>query len=103
MALVVKRTELSEESRLADFRFQVLDFAGDSAYQTGGTQNVARTFGFSSIAVMVPIIHSGYVLDYLDTDRLKMWQQSAATGALTEVPNNTNLSAQTFRVMVIGL
>ena len=34
--------------------------------------------------------------------RLQVWQQSAATSALTEVPAATDLSKYTFNLLVVG-
>lgn len=46
----------------------------------------------------------GYVpsYDYINK-KYKLYQQSAATGPLTEVPASTDLSALTFRILLEGL
>jgi hypothetical protein len=36
------------------------------------------------------------------TSKLQVFQQSAATSALTEVPAATDLSAYTFNLLVVG-
>lgn len=105
MAYALVNVELSEEARLADFRFNVVNFKGDSAYvNPGGRAGLAAVLGFREAVAIVPLSHGGYVWDYdPGTDKLKVYQQSAATSALTEVPNNANLSAVTFRALVIGV
>lgn len=46
----------------------------------------------------------GYVLsyDYINK-KLLIYQQSAATGPLTQVPASTDLSALTFRLLLVGI
>lgn len=76
----------------------------DASYPTGGypvgtATNGSAKFGFK-VCQMVWFGHQGgYLITYNQTtDKIQAWQQSAATGPLTEVPNATNLSA----VPVIG-
>jgi hypothetical protein len=89
---------------MADFRIDIVNFKGDTSYvNPGGRAGTAAAFGFARILAMVPLSHKGYVWEYDPaTDKILFSQQSAATGALTEVPNATNLSAITYRALVIG-
>lgn len=71
----------------------------DSSYPTGGypvagMTNGAAKFGLK-VCQMAWFSHQGgYLITYDQVnDKVKIFQQSAATGALTEVPNATNLSA----------
>lgn len=105
MAIALVNAEWSEEATPNDFRINIVNFKGDTAYPTGGSTGVAGRLGFAPgrLRALVPISHGGYTWDYdTGTDKLKVYQQSAATGALTEVPNNANLSGVTFRALVIA-
>jgi hypothetical protein len=57
-----------------------------------------------NVVAAIPVANEGgYVLQFQSaTKKVKVMQQSAATGPLTEVPANTNLAAQTFRLLLIG-
>lgn len=104
MAIALINHELSEEARVADYRVDVVNFKGDSSYVApGGRAGTAAALGFTRILAMVPLSHKGYVWEYNpDSDKIMFEQQSAATGALTEVPNATNLAGQTYRALVLG-
>lgn len=102
MALTVLSRELGEEAEAAQFRVDVVNFKGDNAYPAGGTVNVAAALGVAKerLLALIPLSHSGYVWDYdSGVDKLKLYQQSAATGALTEASGN--LSGVTFRALMI--
>lgn len=104
MALSKVAKMFGEEATSAQFKADVVTFAGDSSYPTGGTSGVAAALGVhpEQLIALIPLSHSGYVWDYdSGVDKLKLYQQSAATGGLTEVPNTTNLSATTFRALML--
>lgn len=84
--------------------------AWDNSYPTGG-QNLDCTDHFKEIgSVMVESGFAGYVIEPVTTNyataqvKLRCWRQTAATGALVEVPNTTDLSAalNAVRVVVTG-
>lgn len=105
MAITIVNIETSEEQGLASLRAAIVNFKGDSSYTTGGTVGVAAKLGFApeKLLCLIPLSHGGYIWDYdPGTDKLKMYQQSAATGALTEVPNTTNLSGTVYRALALG-
>jgi hypothetical protein len=82
----------------------LVDVTLSSSYATNGD-----TFDFATIGLIgvQPLfvdsaVNAGYVLFYDRTNKkFKVFQQSAATGALTEVPNATNLSAVVARCLVV--
>jgi hypothetical protein len=82
----------------------ILRFAGDSAYLTGGTANfrayVRQAVGRGALDIIAVLgLDAGGNRIYYDraTDKLKI---SVAAG--TEVVNATDLSATTFTVLVIS-
>lgn len=89
-----------------------LSFAGDSSYPTGGTAGFqaavrAKLSGAAiTVLAVMAIDCKGYQVAYdPDNDKLKFYQgdnDNGADGPAVEVPNATNLSSVTFRVLVIG-
>lgn len=81
----------------------LVDVTLSSSYATNGD-----TFDFATIGLIgvQPLFvdaapNAGYVVFYDRANKkFKVFQQSAATGALTEVPNTTNLSAVVIRCLV---
>lgn len=58
---------------------------------------------YQLIAVLPTGGQGGYVPVFNPTtSKVQMLQQSAATGALTEVPSNTNLAAFSFLLLLLG-
>ena len=94
-----------------------LSFALDGAYPTGGTTGFSAlvaaaaraatppftdSFAPADVFGILPLDAGGYVLAYnKTTDALKVYQCAASGNPMTEVPNATNLSAVTVRVVVI--
>ena len=85
------------------------DITGDSSYNNTGTfatsgyQLSPANVGLTEILYLDVGSLAGYLPHYdYQNQNLHFFQQSAATGKLTEVPNATNLSAVTGRLMVIG-
>lgn len=84
--------------------FDVISFAGDGAYPTGGTAAfeafviAAVGSGARDVVAIVPLDCGVYrpVYDYA-ANKLKV-----QTEAFAEVANTTNLSATTFRLLVIS-
>ncbi len=91
-------------------RFEdLLSFTGDGTYTTGGTAafqaSVRAQLGDNrEVIAVVGQDCGGYVPVYNKaTDRLKVFyadNNNASDGPLIEVPNATDLSAVTFRVLV---
>jgi hypothetical protein len=77
-----------------------------ASYPTGGEIVSFATLGgrFAKPFFVLPRPIAGYVFEFDHAAmKLKAYQQSAATGALTEVPNATNLSAvKDVRMLVVG-
>lgn len=88
----------------------VLSFAGDSAYPTGGSDfaalHEAAVGAGREVMAIVPIAVGGYQLEFVKASgKLKVLfgdNNNAADGPAVEVPNATDLSAVTFRVLVIS-
>ena len=87
-----------------------------SDYATGGYQLVDgvsvvdnpalnANIDLYRLIVVVPAGGQGGYVPVLNptNKKVQMFQQSAATGALTEVPASTDLSAQTFQLLLLGL
>ena len=96
MALTL--TRVSGPTAVGDGWRNVWTAAADSSYPTGGWPLTKASLGFA--ATVDPTFNvqaensSGYVLEYDHTNsKLKAYRQTAATGALAEVPNTTDLSA----------
>jgi len=87
----------------------VWSVAADNSYPTGGWALAKSTLGYA--ATNDPEFNvqaensAGYVLEYDHTNsKLKAYRQTAATGALAEVPNTTDLSSAitAARVAAVG-
>jgi hypothetical protein len=82
----------------------LVDVTMSSSYATGGD-----TFDFATVGLigMQPKFvdaapNAGYLVFYdITNKKFKLFQQSAATSALTEVPNATNLSTVVIRCLVM--
>lgn len=85
----------------------VISFAGDGAYPTGGTLGFgaavsAATKSTRKILAVIAQDCGGYLVSYNQaTDALKVWKGNG-TNAGQEVANAANLSAVTFNVLVIS-
>ena len=65
-----------------------------NSYTTGGMAFDLTAYLPSARTMVDMPNYQGYSFHYNDsTKKIQVYQQSAATGALTEVPNATNLSA----------
>lgn len=86
--------------------FQRVTVTFDNSYATGGELISVAELPVSRVeAIFVFVRNAGYlgVWDGSTTaPKIKMFQQSAATSALTEVPNTTNLSTVTADLLVMG-
>jgi len=88
----------------------VVSFAGDSSYPTGGTAFdalfQAKTKDQRNPIAVIAIDGGGYQVAYdRATGKLKLYQgdnDNSADAPGIEVPNATNLSAVTFVVLVIS-
>lgn len=127
MALANIVPDVSEEFTLASVEAKIVEFSLDNNYPTGGTPGVANALGFRRIFALIPLLHAGVPFEYHpETDKLKCFQavaphthtentaaayaQNAKTASADpassmnagEVPNGTNLSANTVRALVLG-
>jgi hypothetical protein len=74
-----------------------------NSYATGGDSITAAQLGIGQIVKMAVFDAPGYLMRYNSASgTVQAYQQSAATGALTEVPNTTNLSAVTADFIAWG-
>ncbi len=86
----------------------VLTFAGDTSYPTGGTVGFGaaiKAFYQDGRQVLAVIGQDcgGYVPVYLPgTDALKVYKSAGSAAAMVEVSNATDLSGTTFNVLVIS-
>ncbi len=86
----------------------VLTFAGDGAYPTGGTLGfgaaVQSFYGDGrQVLAVVGQDCGGYVPVYVPgTDALKVYKSAGSAAPMVEVSNAANLSAVTFNVLVIS-
>jgi hypothetical protein len=80
--------------------------AFDSSYPTGGEPVTAAQFGLAAIDDVIVTDGGGYDVSYVpSTGKLLVRYadyDAVADGKLIEVPNTTNLSTLTARVIVIG-
>lgn len=98
----------SANDRATPLFMDVVSFAGDDAYPTGGSAfdaaiQALTTSGRDPMAV-VGLDCGGYVVAYdRATGKMKVYTSNGAgPAALAEVPNATDLSATTFNVLVIS-
>lgn len=71
----------------------------------GGNPLTSGNVGMDKILAVAPVGGQGGYVPVFNpsTNKLQMFQQSAATGPLTECTANEDLSAQTFSLLLIGL
>jgi hypothetical protein len=101
MAIVVGKVNQIGQSFVAGDRVMVsVDIKGDNAYPTGGTPITPQMFGLDSVDHFDATTESGggnlAAYDYANK-KLKMF-----TAFSTEVTAATDLSAKTWRTLVIG-
>lgn len=103
------RSQVSSESMSMD----LIHFAGDSAYTTGGTAAFEAAFqaalkaGHRQILGVMGQDCGGYTVAYDFTNKtLKVYRANypaVAAGALQEVPATTDLSGVTFNMLVYSI
>lgn len=84
-----------------------LSFTGDGSYPTGGTlfEPAVRALfkDQRKIIAVIGIETGGYRVAYDEaTGKLKVYQTGAINTPAVEVPNTTDLSALTFKVLVLA-
>lgn len=94
-------------------RNDLVSFAGDGSYPTGGTANFQALYraalgkGNLEIVGVLPQGTGGYTVTYNKaTDKLQVFHgdnNNAADAPGVEVPNATDLSGTTFRCIVMAL
>lgn len=100
MAIVVgKNTADTHSFVIGDRVMLIIDVKGDSSYPTNGTALTASSFGLDEIHHIQGAEPTGTYLVAYDAANQKLKAFSALG---TEVTNTTNLSAKTFRCLVIG-
>ena len=86
--------------------FDIYSVTFDSSYPTGGESLVAADLDLDSIELVIAPSASGYIFEYdYSAHKLKALygdNNNASDGPLIEVPNTTDLSAISTRVLVIG-
>lgn len=77
----------------------------DSSYPTGGEAITVSDLGLTRLDWLSVSAGNGYLPVWdgsLTSPKVLMYRQSAATGALTEVPATTDLSATSIKFFAIG-
>lgn len=77
----------------------------DSSYVTGGEPFVPAEFGLSRLDWLQVAGATGYLAVWdgsVTAPKILLYRQTAATGALVEVPNTTNVSTVTARFVAVG-
>ena len=100
---------VEKSASLGPVRFDEVAIPGDSAYPTGGTANfttlirAALGVGSSEIIGMMPGDCGGYHAVYdKQNDKLKVYRNGAINVAQVEVTATTDLSATTFRLVIVS-
>ncbi len=90
-------------------RHDLITFAGDGAYATGGTAgfqaSVRAALDEGNVEVLGVISQDcgGYTAAYDKVnDKLKVFQVGSGAGAQAQVANTTNLSATNFTLIVVS-
>ena len=85
-------------------RWRTADVTLDASYPTGGYSITPANLGFTKVKAVIIQSHTGgYVYEYdVANQKLKAYRQTAATGALAEVPNTTSLTGIVVHLFVIG-
>lgn len=99
ISVVVKKQSVAGNARLV-----TADVTLDSSYPTGGYAIAGSDLGLKGGTIDSADLNAssgGYVptFDYTNS-KIKLFRQTAATGALVEVPNATNVSTEVIRVDV---
>ncbi len=88
-----------------------LSFAGEASYPTGGMLGLgaslkAQVKDNRAVKGIIPLDCGGYVIVWVpSTSAVKVYYcdyDAGADGPLVEVPNATDLSAVTFRMLVVA-
>lgn len=77
----------------------------DSSYPTGGEAFVPAEFGLDRLDWLQVAGATGYLAVWdgsVTAPKILLYRQTAATGALVEVPNTTNVSTVTVRIRAVG-
>lgn len=77
----------------------------DSSYATGGEAFVPAEFGLSRLDWLQVAGATGYLAAWdgsVTAPKILLYRQTAATGALVEVPATTNVSTVTVRIRAVG-
>lgn len=88
--------------------FQIAEVTFDDSYPTSGETLDPDEFGFSSFFTVIPepITNGGYFVRFdPDNDLLLAFYgdtNAVADGAFIEVPNGTDLAAESVRLLVFG-
>lgn len=70
----------------------------------GGATETAGNVGVTKVVFVIPIGGQGGYVPVFNptTSKVQMFEQSAATSALTELAASTDLSSYTFNLLVVG-
>ena len=92
MALTLTETKVIELGQSDSYVIGTITFAGADTYTTNGFDVSAQIPG-SVEYEDAKADSDGYVVRYAGAGKFKLFRQTAATGALVEVPNATDVSA----------
>jgi hypothetical protein len=105
MALTL--TRVSGPTQVGDGWRNIWAAAADTSYPTGGWPLSKASLGFAATTDPQFNVQAenagGYMLEYDHTNsKLKAYRQTAATGALVEVPNTTDVSAAITAARIVA-
>lgn len=77
----------------------------DSSYATGGEAIAVGDLGFTRLDFLSVAAGQGYLAVWdgsLTAPKILLYRQTAATGALVEVPSTTNVATVSVKVLAFG-
>jgi hypothetical protein len=77
----------------------------DNSYATGGEAIAVSDLGFTRLDILIAHAGQGYLARWdgsVTTPKILLYRQTAATGALVEVPSTTDVSTVVVRVLAFG-
>jgi hypothetical protein len=92
MALTLTETKVIQSGQSEAEVYGTIAFASGDTYTTGGFDVSAQIPGSTEYEIAVGS-SAGYLVHYAGGGKFQLFRQTAATGALVEVPNATDVSA----------
>jgi hypothetical protein len=92
MALTLTETKVIETTQSESEVYGTIAFLSADTYTTGGFDVSSQIPGSTEYEIAVGS-SAGYMVHYAGAGKFQLFRQTAATGALVEVPNATDVSA----------